>query len=120
MMPGGLSHDVQQGHELSEEKQQTFISFLDLAAGMVEVADADARWDGKHVSVVLKGGRKAKIEYWAPVILVDLPVSLGVWVVAVIEMASSTEEVRYLWKIQGCQGWRGGACTPVVEAGSGS
>ena len=69
VMPGGLSHDVQQGHELSEEKQQTFISFLDLAAGMVEVADADARWDGKHVSVVLKGGRKAKIEYWAPVIL---------------------------------------------------
>lgn len=69
VMPGGLSHDVQQGHELSAENQQTFISFLDLAAGMIEVADADARWEGKHVSVVLKGGRKARIEWWAPVIL---------------------------------------------------
>ena len=69
VMPGGLSHDVRQGHELSAERQQTFISFLDLAAGMVEVADADARWEGKHVSVVLKEGRKARIEWWAPVLL---------------------------------------------------
>ena len=69
VMPGGLTHDVQQGHELSAEMQQTFISFLDLAAGMVEVADADARWEGKHVSVVLKEGRKARIEWWAPVLL---------------------------------------------------
>jgi putative NADH-flavin reductase len=69
VMPGGLTHDVQKGHELSAERQQTFISFLDLAAGMVEVADADARWEGKHVSVVLKGGRKARFEWWAPVVL---------------------------------------------------
>ncbi|KAH6643232.1 hypothetical protein C7974DRAFT_119921 [Boeremia exigua] len=69
VMPGGLSHDVQKGHELSEEKQQTFISFLDLAAGMIEVADADSRWEGKHISVVLKGGRKANPEWWAPVVL---------------------------------------------------
>lgn len=68
-MPGGLTHDVQKGHELSAERQQTFISFLDLAAGMVEVADADARWEGKHVSVVLKGDRKARFEWWAPVVL---------------------------------------------------
>lgn len=69
VMPGGLSHDVRQGHELSSERQQTFISFLDLAAGMVEVANADERWEGKHVSVLLKEGRKAKIEWWAPVLL---------------------------------------------------
>ncbi|KAF3041357.1 hypothetical protein E8E12_008206 [Didymella heteroderae] len=69
VMPGGLSHDVQQGHELSTERQQTFISFLDLAAGMIEVADADARWSGKHVSVVLKEGRKARIEWWATILL---------------------------------------------------
>ncbi|KAF9698019.1 hypothetical protein EKO04_004191 [Ascochyta lentis] len=70
VMPGGLTHDVQQGHELSTERQQTFISFLDLGAGMIEVADAEgSRWDGGHVSVVLKDGRKAKFEWWAPVVL---------------------------------------------------
>ncbi|KAF1931302.1 NAD(P)-binding protein [Didymella exigua CBS 183.55] len=66
VMPGGLTHDVQQGHELSETKQQTFISFLDLAAGMIEVADSGGEWEGKHVSVVLKEGRKAGFEWGAP------------------------------------------------------
>jgi putative NADH-flavin reductase len=70
VMPGGLTHDVQQGHEISAERQQTFISFLDLAAGMIEVADAEGdRWEGGHVSVLLKGGRKAKIEWQALVVL---------------------------------------------------
>jgi putative NADH-flavin reductase len=70
VMPGGLSHDVQHEHELSAERQQTFISFLDLGAGMVEVADAEGgRWEGGHVSVVLKGERKARVEWWAPVVL---------------------------------------------------
>jgi len=67
VMPGGLTHDVQQGHELSAEYQQTYISFLDLAAGMIEVADGDTKWEGKHVSVVLQGGRQARLELWAPV-----------------------------------------------------
>ncbi|KAJ4991593.1 hypothetical protein SVAN01_02974 [Stagonosporopsis vannaccii] len=69
VMPGGLTHDVQQGHELSSESQQTFIGFLDLAAGMIEAADGDVKWEGKHVSVVLKGGKRARIEWWAPVVL---------------------------------------------------
>jgi oxidoreductase AflX len=70
VMPGGLTHDVQQGHQLSTERQQTFISFLDLGAAMIEIADAEGgRWDGGHVSVVLKEGRKARIEWWALVVL---------------------------------------------------
>lgn len=35
-MLGGLSHDVRREHDLSLERQQTFISFLDLAAGMLQ------------------------------------------------------------------------------------
>lgn len=51
--PGGLVHDKPRGHILSTERQQTFLSFLDLAAGMVEVADADDdKWDMQNVSVV--------------------------------------------------------------------
>lgn len=37
--PGGLSHDKQQGHVLSKNTAKTPLSFLDLAAGMIEVAD---------------------------------------------------------------------------------
>ncbi|KAF3004749.1 hypothetical protein E8E13_000304 [Curvularia kusanoi] len=69
VMPGGLSHDVLHEQALDGERQQTFISFLDVAAGMVEVADADDKWQGKHVSVVLKGGQKGKIEWSASVLL---------------------------------------------------
>ena len=51
--PGGLVHDEQKGHTLSTEKQQTFLSFLDLAAGMVEIADTEGdKWDMKNVSVL--------------------------------------------------------------------
>ncbi len=50
--PGGLSHDIRRGHILSVEGQQTFVSYPDLAAAMVEAAeDRDGRWDGKSVSV---------------------------------------------------------------------
>jgi putative NADH-flavin reductase len=70
VMPGEWTHDVQQGHELNLEKAQTFISFLYLAGGMIEVADAESgRWERKNVSVVLKGGRKVRFEWWAPIIL---------------------------------------------------
>lgn len=69
VMPGGLAHDVQRGHALSGEKQQTFISFLDLAAGMIEVAGGDGEWHGKHVSVTLRNGQKARIEWSAPPLL---------------------------------------------------
>ncbi|KAK0862482.1 hypothetical protein LTR87_016566 [Friedmanniomyces endolithicus] len=64
--PGGLVHDDQKGHELSVDKQQTFLSFLDLAAGMVEAAQAeDGRWDTKDVSVV-PTAKDVKIEWRVP------------------------------------------------------
>jgi putative NADH-flavin reductase len=68
VMPGGISHDVQRGHKLSATEQQTFISFLDVAAGMVEAAD-DERWDGMHVCVVGSSGQKARLPWEAPVVL---------------------------------------------------
>jgi putative NADH-flavin reductase len=71
VMPGGLSHDIQRGHELSTERQQTFVGFLDLAGAMIEVADeVDGRWDGQHVSVTLKPGLKGKVEWRVPIFLV--------------------------------------------------
>lgn len=51
--PGGLIHAPQKGHKLSTERQQTFLGWLDLAAGMVEVADEESGvWSGKDVSVL--------------------------------------------------------------------
>lgn len=37
--PGGLTHDNQKGHVLSKDMAKTPLSFMDLAAGMIEVAD---------------------------------------------------------------------------------
>lgn len=52
MKPGGLSVDVQLGHELSIDEDQTFISYLDVAAGMIEACeDPNGQWDMKNVSV---------------------------------------------------------------------
>jgi hypothetical protein len=78
VMPGGISHDVQRGHELSTSEQQTFVSFLDVAAAMIEVADAGGRWDRENVSLVLSGRQKAKVEWWAPVVL-GKGLLMGVW-----------------------------------------
>lgn len=51
--PGGLVHDRQRGHVLTTRRQETFLSFLDLAAGMIEVADEESEtWNSKNVSVV--------------------------------------------------------------------
>lgn len=53
--PGALSHDVQGGHVLSTEQQASPVSFLDVAAGMVECADeGEGRWTGREVSVLPK------------------------------------------------------------------
>lgn len=66
--PGGLSFDIKHGHILSVDHQQTFLSYLDLAGGMVEIADAEGgRWDGKSVSVL--SVTKAKPEYFVPLFL---------------------------------------------------
>lgn len=58
---GGISYDQAQGHILSEEASQTFISWADVAAGMVQLADEGQRWSGKNVSV--QSNAKAKPEY---------------------------------------------------------
>ena len=55
VQPGGLVHDTPKGYEISQEKQHTPLSYLDLAAGMVEIGekigeDGTYAWDG--VSVV--------------------------------------------------------------------
>lgn len=55
--PGGLALDRQRGHRLDFDEQETFVSYLDLAAGMVEAAeDSDNRYDMKNVSVNNSGG----------------------------------------------------------------
>jgi putative NADH-flavin reductase len=71
VMPGGIVQDVQAGHELvSDQHQEGWISYLDVAAAMIEVADHEGgRWEGRNVSLVLKIGRKARVEWWAPWIL---------------------------------------------------
>lgn len=55
--PGGLSVDKQRGHKLSLDDQESFISYMDLAAAMIEAADdPDGRYDMKNVGVVNTGG----------------------------------------------------------------
>ncbi|KAI4148449.1 MAG: hypothetical protein L6R39_002797 [Caloplaca ligustica] len=51
IQPGGLVEDKQHGHALSLEKQQTFLSYADLAAGMIEVAEKGG-YDWQGVAVV--------------------------------------------------------------------
>lgn len=52
VQPGGLVHDARRGHAISLDREETFLSYLDLAAGMIEVADAGELYDWKGVSVV--------------------------------------------------------------------
>ena len=55
--PGGLSVDEQRGHKLSFEDQESFISYFDLAAAMIEAGDdSQGLYDMKNVSVVNAGG----------------------------------------------------------------
>ena len=56
--PGALSIDIQRGHALSLTEAESPVSYLDLAAAMIEAADdPDGRYDGRNVSVVNTGGR---------------------------------------------------------------
>lgn len=66
--PGGLSRDVQRGHRLSTEQGcEIFVSFLDLAAGMIEVAATEGdKWDMKSVCVLPKHDG-AKFDWMSPV-----------------------------------------------------
>jgi putative NADH-flavin reductase len=64
--PGALSVDIQRGHALSLTDQGGPLSYLDLAAAMIEAADDKyGVWDGKNVSVVNTGG-KAKFPSGTP------------------------------------------------------
>ncbi|KAF2847109.1 StcQ-like protein [Plenodomus tracheiphilus IPT5] len=64
--PGGLSVDIQRGHRLTLDDEESFVSYLDIAAGMIETAmDNDGKWDNKNVGVVNTGG-KAKFPPGTP------------------------------------------------------
>lgn len=64
--PGGLSLDIQRGHRLTLDEEETFISYQDLAAGMLEaVNDPTDRWDFLNVGVVNSRG-KAKFARGTP------------------------------------------------------
>ncbi|RAH41252.1 oxidoreductase tpcG [Aspergillus brunneoviolaceus CBS 621.78] len=55
--PGGLAVDAQRGHELNLDHDESFVSYLDLAAGMIEAADDEGgRYQMKNVSVVNRNG----------------------------------------------------------------
>lgn len=60
--PGGISHDVRRGHVLSTDTSMTFVSFLDVAGGMVECGIDGERWSGRSVSVLSKGQAKIPLE----------------------------------------------------------
>jgi len=50
--PGGLSIDIRRGHKLSLDEEDTFISYYDLAAAMMEAADdPEGQYDMKNVGV---------------------------------------------------------------------
>jgi putative NADH-flavin reductase len=51
LKPGALTIDTQKGHRLTTQPPKGVVSFMDLAAAMVEVADSGDEWDGKSVSV---------------------------------------------------------------------
>lgn len=56
--PGALSVDRQRGHALSLTDEESPVSYLDLAAAMIEAADdVEGRYDGRNVGVVNTGGR---------------------------------------------------------------
>lgn len=53
--PGGLSPDIARGYQLSLDEEESFISYLDLSAAMIEAAEnGEGIYDGKNVSVVNK------------------------------------------------------------------
>ena len=65
IQPGGIVEDAQKGHALDLEREKTFISYLDLAAGMIEVADAGEKYDWTGVSVV-PTAKDVKIRWMVP------------------------------------------------------
>ena len=66
--PAGLSPDVSRGHRLTLDEEESFVSYLDLSAGMIEAADdAEGRYDGRNVAVVnAKRGKGARFPKGTP------------------------------------------------------
>ena len=64
VQPGALVEDVQKGHALSLDQCSPLISYLDLAAGMIEIAES-GKYDWKGVSLVATS-KDVKFPYKAP------------------------------------------------------
>lgn len=66
IQPGGLVEDEQKGHALSLDRKGApgFVSYLDLAAGMIEIAEA-RKYDNVGVSVI-STAKDVKFEWKAP------------------------------------------------------
>ncbi|KAI0469978.1 putative NAD-dependent epimerase/dehydratase [Xylariaceae sp. FL0804] len=80
--PGGLSVDVGRGHRLTLDDHESFISYYDLSAGMIEAAmDEEHRYDGRNVGVLnAKSGVGAKFPPGTPFcILVGLVRHYAPW-----------------------------------------
>lgn len=69
--PGGLSVDVSSGHRLTLDEEDSFLSYLDLSAGMIEaIEDEEGRYNGRNVGVVnAKKGVSAKFPRGTPLCL---------------------------------------------------
>jgi hypothetical protein len=88
--PSRLSVDSQRGHRLTLDNEESFISYFDIAAGMIEAAeDPEGRWNNMNVGVVNANG-KAKfppgtlkcigfglLRYYFPFLHVHLPKNTG-------------------------------------------
>jgi hypothetical protein len=61
--PSGLSPDIARGHRLTFDEQESFVSYMDIAGGMIEIADdEDDRYVGRNVGVVnVVKGQGAKV-----------------------------------------------------------
>lgn len=65
--PGALSVDAQRGHSLSLTMSDGPLSYLDLAAGMIEAADSPrGGWDRRNVAVNPVAGGKASFPSGTP------------------------------------------------------
>jgi hypothetical protein len=70
--PGGLVHDKPVGHKLSTTRQETFLSFVDLGAGMVDAADSKVGvWaEAKGNVSVVPAREGTRVEWYVPWYLV--------------------------------------------------
>jgi hypothetical protein len=67
--PGALSHDTQKGHALSQDSAKSPVSWLDLAAGMVEVANEDTQMYAMANVAVNPTAKDVAFPWYAPIAL---------------------------------------------------